>query len=58
MFRDVAGNENAKSALREMVLLPAVRPDIFVGLRSPPKAAVDITLTRRDEKEFSFSLFH
>ena len=30
-----------------MVLLPAVRPDIFVGLRSPPKATVDIASTLR-----------
>jgi len=37
MFKDVAGNENAKNALREMVLLPAIRPDLFVGLRAPPK---------------------
>lgn len=37
VYRDVAGNENAKSALREMVLLPAIRPDLFVGLRAPPK---------------------
>merc|ERR1711887_407307 len=36
-LRDIAGNENAKAALREMVLLPAVRPDLFVGLRAPPK---------------------
>lgn len=36
-LHDIAGNENAKAALREMVLLPAVRPDLFVGLRAPPK---------------------
>lgn len=36
-LKDVAGNITGKQALREMVLLPNIRPDIFVGLRAPPR---------------------
>ena len=34
---DVIGHSDAKNALREMILLPAIRPDLFTGIRSPPK---------------------
>ena len=33
----VIGHSQAKSAIREMLLLPALRPDLFTGLRAPPK---------------------
>ena len=34
---DVAGLENAKTALREAIILPVKFPDIFIGLRKPWK---------------------
>jgi len=33
----VIGHIQAKNALREMILLPALRPDLFTGIRAPPK---------------------
>ncbi|XP_030045922.1 fidgetin-like protein 1 [Microcaecilia unicolor] len=34
---DIAGLEFAKSTIREIVVWPMLRPDIFTGLRGPPK---------------------
>jgi len=31
------GLDEAKQSLREMVMLPLLRPDLFLGLRSPPR---------------------
>ena len=36
-FDDIAGLTNAKQALKETVILPILRPDIFVGLRAPAR---------------------
>jgi len=36
-FNSIAGNETAKKALQETIILPALRPEIFTGLRAPPK---------------------
>ncbi|XP_031300855.2 fidgetin-like protein 1 [Camelus dromedarius] len=34
---DIAGLEFAKATIKEVVVWPMVRPDIFTGLRGPPK---------------------
>lgn len=34
---DIAGLGFAKSAIQEAVVWPLLRPDIFTGLRRPPK---------------------
>lgn len=36
-FDRVIGNEAAKQALRDMIMLPAIRPDLFTGLLAPAK---------------------
>lgn len=35
---DIAGLEFAKTSIQEAVVWPMLRPDIFTGLRRPPKA--------------------
>ncbi|CAH0395767.1 unnamed protein product [Bemisia tabaci] len=36
-WEDIAGQEVAKQALHEMAILPALRPELFTGLRSPAR---------------------
>ena len=36
-WTDIAGLEYAKETIREIVVWPLLRPDIFTGLRGPPK---------------------
>ena len=34
---DIAGLEFVKKTVKEVVVFPLLRPDIFTGLRAPPK---------------------
>jgi SpoVK/Ycf46/Vps4 family AAA+-type ATPase len=36
-WSQIAGLEHAKTTIKEIVIWPMLRPDIFVGLRGPPK---------------------
>lgn len=36
-FEDIAGAENAKKLLQEIVILPYLRPELFTGLRAPAR---------------------
>lgn len=36
-FSDVVGLKEAKQILKEIIIIPNLRPDLFTGLRSPPR---------------------
>ena len=36
-WNDIAGLEFVKKTVKEIVVFPLLRPDIFTGLRAPPK---------------------
>lgn len=36
-FSDIIGLESAKQIIKEIIILPSIRPDLFTGLRSPPR---------------------
>jgi spastin len=39
-WNDIAGLVFAKQTLQEAVILPNLRPDLFTGLRSPPRGVL------------------
>lgn len=39
-WNSIAGLEYAKKTLQEAVVLPILRPDIFTGLRQPPRGVL------------------
>ena len=39
-WNEIAGLEKAKQTLQEAVILPALRPDLFQGLRAPPRGVL------------------
>ncbi|XP_034668758.1 fidgetin-like protein 1 isoform X2 [Drosophila subobscura] len=39
-WEDIAGLESAKTAFMEAIILPLRRPDLFIGVRSPPRGVL------------------
>ncbi len=38
-WNDIAGLEFAKKTINEIIVWPMLRPDIFSGIRSPPRVS-------------------
>lgn len=67
-WEDIAGVEFAKATIKEIVVWPIMRPDIFTGLRRPPKGILlfgppgtgktDCALLVSLEQHSSASLLH
>lgn len=36
-FEEIIGLEHIKNQLEETIILPNLRPDIYTGIRAPPK---------------------
>lgn len=36
-WEDIAGLEQAKKIIHEIIIWPMLRPDIFTGMRAPPR---------------------
>ena len=39
-WEDIAGLQFAKNTIREIIIWPMLRPDIFKGMRAPPKGVL------------------
>ena len=39
-FNDIAGLDFAKKTINEIIILPMLRPDLFKGIRAPPKGVL------------------
>lgn len=40
-WNDIAGLEFAKKTINEIIVLPMIRPDIFKGIRAPPRVSLE-----------------
>lgn len=52
---DIAGLEFAKKTIQEIVVWPMLRPDIFTGLRGPPRGMLfhQIKMTLNGTKSYA-----
>ena len=53
-WEDIAGLDNAKAALKENVVYPFLRPDLFLGLREPARGML-LFWTTRHRKDYACS---
>lgn len=56
-WSSIAGLEYAKKVIMEAVVLPILRPDIFTGLRQPPRGVLLVRRFLLDFFFFSLELF-